>query len=158
MSQLREASSPVIWPPIIFAIAAIVATLLSWFAGLPFLSILPSGIGLAAGVLVIALGAGLLLLAGHRFNAAGTPIPPNRPTKVIVSEGIYGYSRNPMYLGFTLVLLGLGLAFDQLWFIFAAPIAVFAVTKLAIEREEKYLEQKFGADYLQYKSKVRRWI
>lgn len=158
MSNSRDASSPVIWPPIIFAVATIAAAVLSWFAGLPFETVVPSGLGLAAGVLVIALGAALLLLAGHRFNAAGTPIPPNRPTKLIVDEGIYRYSRNPMYLGFTLVLLGLGLAFDQLWFVIAALIAVFAVTKLAIEREEAYLERKFGAAYLQYKSQVRRWL
>lgn len=158
MSSSRDASSPVIWPPIIFAVSAIVAAVLSWFAGLPFETVLPSGVGLAIGVLVIAIGAGLLLFAGHRFNSAGTPIPPNQPTKIIVSEGIYRYSRNPMYLGFALVLLGLGLAFDQLWFLIAVPIAVMAVTKLAIEREEAYLERKFGAEYLQYKSQVRRWI
>lgn len=158
MSSQREASSPVVWPPIIFAVSAIAAALLTWFAGLPFETFLPSGLGLAIGVVVIALGAGMLLLAGRRFNAAGTPIPPNRPTKVIVSEGIYRYSRNPMYLGLALVLLGLGLAFDQLWFIVAMPLAMIAVTKLAIEREEAYLEKKFGAEYLQYKSQVRRWI
>ncbi len=158
MSPQRDASSPVIWPPIIFVVSALAAAALSWFAGLPFETKMPAGLGLAAGVLLIAMGVGLLLLATRRFKAAGTPIPPNQPTKTIVVEGIYRYSRNPMYLGFTLVLLGFGLALDQLWFIIAAPLAMFAVYKLAIEREEAYLERKFGADYLHYKARVRRWI
>ena len=61
-------------------------------------------------------------------------------------------------LGMTLVLFGLGLALNELWFLIAVPIAVLAVTKLAIEREEAYLERRFGAPYVAYKSKVRRWI
>ena len=63
-----------------------------------------------------------------------------------------------MYLGMSLILAGLGFAFDQLWFLLALPVALVAVTKLAIEREEAYLERKFGAEYVAYKRDVRRWF
>ena len=158
MDNSREASSPIIWPPIIYGSAAVICGVLSWIAGWPFETIDTRMYGLVAGVIVATLGVLALLMAGNRFNAAGTPIPPNQPTQALVFEGDYKATRNPMYLGFTLLLLGLGLAFDQLWFVIAVPLAMFAVTKLAIEREEAYLERKFGAEYLAYKQRVRRWI
>jgi protein-S-isoprenylcysteine O-methyltransferase Ste14 len=63
-----------------------------------------------------------------------------------------------MYLGLTVILLGIGLATGSIWFFIGMAIAMFAVTKLAIEKEEIYLADKFGAAYLDYKSRVRRWI
>ena len=153
-----EASSPFIWPPTIYGSAALLSGLVSWFASWPFE---PDGTRFelrAAGVVLIALGIASAVAAERRFHAAGTPVPPTRPTKALVFDGIYKYTRNPMYLGMTLVLFGLGLALNELWFLIAVPIAVLAVTKLAIEREEAYLERRFGAPYVAYKSKVRRWI
>ena len=158
MNTTHEASSPVPWPPIIYGVAALTAALLSWLAGWSFEApeyrtiILWMGKGVCA--LAVAIGA----MAGSRFGRAGTPIPPNRPTTALVVDGVFTWTRNPMYLGFSLLLLGLGLVFDQLWFIIAVPLAMLAVTKLAIEREEAYLERKFGAEYGAYKARVRRWI
>lgn len=63
-----------------------------------------------------------------------------------------------MYLGMSLVLGGIGLATGSLWFLMALPVAIIAVTKLAIEREERYLAEVFGAPYLDYKTRVRRWF
>ena len=158
MDAPREASSPTPWPPIIYAIAAISAALRGWFSNWSFQSSAARAPALLLGCGTAALGIVLLALAGRRFNRAGTAIPPNRPTTAIVVDGIYRHTRNPMYLGFTLLLLALGLLFDDLWFIVLAPFAVFAVTKLAIEREEAYLERKFGAAYVAYKQNVRRWL
>ena len=157
-SQQRDASSPVPWPPIIYLSAALVAGLMSWAAGWPFLPGTARDYALACGVGVIFLGANFLVLAGLRFNRAKTPIPPNVPTKTLVFDGVYKYTRNPMYLGMTLVLAGLSLMLNQLWFVIAVPIAVYAVTKLAIEREEEYLARRFGEPYLDYTAKVRRWF
>jgi protein-S-isoprenylcysteine O-methyltransferase Ste14 len=162
MTTPRDASSPVIWPPIIYGSAALVSALAAWFVPWPFLTALIGSdwrllVRLAGGALIAA-GLAAALAAEIRFKAAGTPVPPTRPTKAIVSTGIYGWTRNPMYLGMTLCLLGLGLGLDQLWFVIATPIAMALVTKLAIEREEAYLAAKFGATYLDYKRQVRRWL
>jgi protein-S-isoprenylcysteine O-methyltransferase Ste14 len=154
-----KASSPFIWPPVIYATAAVASGFLAWFAPLPFV---PEGytgwLIRFVGVLLIALGGAVALSAEKGFKRAGTPVPPTKPTTALVTEGIYARTRNPMYLGLTLVLSGLGLALGSVWFLLATPVAMFAVTKLAIEREERYLAEKFGQDYLGYRARVRRWV
>lgn len=158
MAETPQASSPVIWPPIIYASAAGVSLILSMLNSWSFETLSTRSIVFSVGVIAAVLGVALLAAAGRLFASAGTPVAPNRPTKALVFDGIYKYTRNPMYLGFTVVLFAIGLIFDELWFLIAAPLAMFAVTKLAIEREEAYLERKFGAAYVAYKERVRRWI
>jgi protein-S-isoprenylcysteine O-methyltransferase Ste14 len=72
--------------------------------------------------------------------------------------GIYRISRNPMYLGAVLAFAGFGLARHWTWLIVLTPVMAAAIQRLAIVREEAYLERRFGAAYLDYKSRVRRWI
>ena len=152
------ASSLFPWPPVIYGSAVVLAASASWVS--PWRYTPPDFrlAAIAAGIAITACGFGALLAAGRRFAANGTPVPPTRPTTAIVTTGIYRFTRNPMYLGMSLVLAGLGVAFDQVWFLLALPVAVLAVTKLAIEREETYLASKFGAAYVAYKSSVRRWF
>lgn len=93
-----------------------------------------------------------------RFWAVGTSVVPVRPTTAIVVQGPYRFTRNPMYLG--LLLLYLGVAG---WFGFAgplvlAPVLVWVISAYVIAREERYLERKFGGEYLRYKTQVRRWL
>jgi protein-S-isoprenylcysteine O-methyltransferase Ste14 len=158
MPTPRDASSPFLWPPTIYGSAALVAGCLSWFVAWPFEFADLRTTALIAGVVAFCLGGVIALAAEIGFKRAGTAVLPTRPTTAIVDTGIYRLTRNPMYLGMSLALLGAGLAFNQLWFLLVLPIAMFAVTKLAIEREEAYLAQKFGAEYLAYKGKVRRWV
>ncbi len=157
-SSEMPASSKLPWPPLIFLTAATVAGGAAFVWPWPIVPTSLRSLEFGIGCVLIAFGIGLLVAAGGRFHEAGTPIPPNRPTKSIVTGGVYGYTRNPMYLGMSLMLAGLGIAFDQVWFLLALPIAVLAVTKLAIDREETYLAAKFGAEYLTYKATVRRWL
>jgi protein-S-isoprenylcysteine O-methyltransferase Ste14 len=158
MSTPSDASSSFIWPPTIYGSATLLAGLLSWLNPWPFEAYEVRIAALIAGVLVFCLGGASALAAEISFKRAGTAVLPTRPTTAIVDTGIYRYTRNPMYLGMSLALLGIGLALNQLWFLLALPAAVFAVTKLAIEREEAYLAEKFGVNYLAYKAKVRRWL
>jgi protein-S-isoprenylcysteine O-methyltransferase Ste14 len=158
MPAPRDASSPFVWPPTIYGSATLVAGLLAWFAGWPFETDGVRTIAIVAGVLLFCLGGAIALAAEVGFKRAGTAVLPTRPTTAIVDTGIYQFTRNPMYLGMSLALCGLGLAFNQLWFLLALPLAIFAVTKLAIEREEAYLAAKFGTGYLAYKARVRRWL
>ena len=154
----HSASSPVPWPPIIFGGALLLGIVAGWLQ--PF-AVFPAdwSISLAiAGAACFAAGFALLATAVRLFARAGTPAPPNRPTKLIVAGGIYRFTRNPMYAGMALMLAGLGLAFNSAWLLLLVPVGIYAVTKLAIEREEAYLSARFGADYLAYKSQVRRWL
>ncbi len=106
----------------------------------------------------------LLLLAANRlavpvtFRAAGTPVPGHRPTTTIVRTGPYRFSRNPIYLSFSLLQLGLALWIDSLWLIVTLLPAVALMAFVVIPREEQYLEARFPLAYPSYKASVRRWL
>jgi protein-S-isoprenylcysteine O-methyltransferase Ste14 len=89
---------------------------------------------------------------------AGTPVPGNRPTTVIVRTGPYRFSRNPIYLAFSLLHLGISLWVNSAWLLSTLAVAISVMTYLVIPREERFLERRFGEDYLQYKAVVRRWF
>lgn len=151
----RDASSRFLWPPTIYASAA----LLAWGLG----HVWPLALPLSEAARWF--GWGLLALAGLiagaaelSFLRAGTATLPTSPTTTIVETGVFRYSRNPIYLAMTIALAALGLVFASAWFFVVAPAAVVAVVKLAIEREEAYLARKFGAPYLAYMTRVRRWL
>ena len=158
MSKPADASSSFPWPPVIFSLAFALATLAGWKEPLPILPEAGQGILRLIGIVVILLGIVIALAAEWRFVLAGTATLPTRPTNTIVTDEIYRYSRNPMYLGLSLAVQGVGFVASSWWFLLILPLAVIAVTKLAIEREEHYLEAKFGAEYLSYKARTRRWF
>jgi protein-S-isoprenylcysteine O-methyltransferase Ste14 len=154
----RDASSSFPWPPVIFAAAFALATLAGWKEPLPIVPEAARGFLRIAGILIVLAGIGIALAAEWRFLLAGTATLPTRPTSMVVSDGIYRYTRNPMYLGLSLSVAGVGFLINSWWFPVVLPFAVIAVTKLAIEREERYLEAKFGTGYLGYKDRTRRWF
>jgi len=83
---------------------------------------------------------------------------PNAKARVLVKNGPYSFSRNPIYLGNTLALFGLALALRWGWLILLIPVTVTAVVWLAISREEHHREIRFGEAWRDYASKVRRWL
>ena len=103
-------------------------------------------------------GAALLWYSVARFRAAGTPVPARRPTTVIVRSGPYRFSRNPIYLAYSLFLLGIAIWMNSLWLLGTLGVAVALMNFFVIRREEEYLERRFGAEYLDYKASVRRWL
>lgn len=105
----------------------------------------------ASGLLLVAVTAGL-------FRRAGTNPPPWLPTTSLVLSGPYRWSRNPMYLGMAITYIGLALALDSLIALLLLPIVIVWLRTRVIAREERYLEGKFGDDYLHYKTRVRRWL
>ena len=76
----------------------------------------------------------------------------------IVTTGIYGFTRNPIYLGFLLIVIGLPLNSGLIWGLLLAPLYILGMNRLVIEHEEAYLEKKFGEPYTSYRSRVRRWL
>jgi protein-S-isoprenylcysteine O-methyltransferase Ste14 len=115
----------------------------------------------ARALLALALLAGAVaLLAGAlgRFRAARTPPQPWKPTKAIVDTGVYGVTRNPMYVAFTLVYAALALALDSGLALLLLPALLLLVQWGVIAREERYLEAKFGDEYRAYRGRVRRWL
>lgn len=111
-----------------------------------------------AGVAVIVLGICIAALAKRDFNRAMTHVAPWKPTRSIVSTGIYAYSRNPMYVAFCFAPVGVGIYMNSCWILVSFFPSVVIVYFIAIKKEEAYLKQKFGEAYEQYTTKVRRWL
>jgi protein-S-isoprenylcysteine O-methyltransferase Ste14 len=100
-----------------------------------------------------------LAAAGIRhFSRAATPVPTNAPTRVLVTTGIHGWTRHPIYLGMFLVYGAIGIAARSPWtLILMLPLAI-TLRHGVVAREEAYLERRFGAVYRDYKARVRRWL
>jgi protein-S-isoprenylcysteine O-methyltransferase Ste14 len=107
---------------------------------------------------VVLVAVALFLWAMRTFRTAGTPVPGNRPTTTIVRTGPYRYSRNPIYLSFSLLQLGVAFWVNSLWLFVTLMPAVALMSFVVIPREEHYLESRFPSDYLPYKASVRRWL
>ncbi len=100
----------------------------------------------------------LFLWAVRTFRTAGTPVPGNRPTSTIVRTGPYRFSRNPIYLSFSLLQLGVACWANSLWLLVSLIPALALMSLVVIPREEHYLETHFPSDYVPYKASVRRWL
>jgi protein-S-isoprenylcysteine O-methyltransferase Ste14 len=119
---------------------------------------LPGVVRWAGGGLLVLLGVGLLAAFERAFSARGTAVEPWKPTTAIVTSGPYRFSRNPGYLGMALVYAGIALLADAPWALVPLPVVVAVITYGVIKREERYLERKFGDEYLAYKRQARRWV
>lgn len=80
------------------------------------------------------------------------------PARSLQVDGIYAWSRNPMYFGLLMAYLGLACLIGNWWTLFLVPVVVLAVERVVIKKEEAYLDRAFGAEYTAYKSRVRRWF
>jgi protein-S-isoprenylcysteine O-methyltransferase Ste14 len=144
-------------PPLIFLAFLVAATVLEAVVPLSLLA----GHALArylAGAALAVCGLVLIAMGTSRFVAAGTNVPPNLPTTALVVDGIYGRTRNPLYLGTTLIYLGLSVAAGSVWAIVLVVPLLWVINVGVIAREERYLERKFGDTYRAYKGRVRRWV
>ena len=111
-----------------------------------------------AGGALIVLGVAVAGVAAGAFKRVGTPVIPFEPSTALVTGGLYRVSRNPMYLGMVLVLLGTAIGLGTVGPLLPIPVFVWLITRNFIVAEEEFLEGIFGADYLAYKATVRRWI
>jgi protein-S-isoprenylcysteine O-methyltransferase Ste14 len=110
------------------------------------------------GAALLAVSVVIGLTAFLQMKSAGTNVDVRKPATKVVTDGIYAHSRNPIYVGLTLLLIAVAVLLNNLWIIIFTPIFVAILRKGAVEREEQYLEEKFGAQYTDYKKRVRRWI
>ena len=100
-----------------------------------------------------------LAAAGIRdFSRAGTPVPTNEPSRALVTTGMHGWSRNPIYVGMFLIYGGIGFAARSPWSLILTLPLVITIRYGVVAREEGYLEQRFRGSYRDYQSRVRRWL
>ncbi|MDF5729408.1 MAG: isoprenylcysteine carboxylmethyltransferase family protein [Rhizonema sp. PD38] len=143
------------FPPALFAGTLALGLLLHFIFPVNFL---PPLIAIASSVVVL-VGAALIATSSFRaMRRAQTAVNPSRPTTAIVSDGAFSFSRNPIYLSLTLLDVSIALLFNALWALLILLPLVVVVQNGVIKREERYLERKFGDEYLRYKASVRRWV
>jgi protein-S-isoprenylcysteine O-methyltransferase Ste14 len=112
---------------------------------------------MSAGSMIL-VGVALAAAGIRNFSRAGTPVPTNEPTRVLVPSGIHGWTRNPIYLGMFLVYGGIGIAARSPWIlVLLLPLAI-TIRYGVVAREEVYLERRFRDAYRDYKGRVRRWL
>jgi protein-S-isoprenylcysteine O-methyltransferase Ste14 len=155
MEMKTDHASVVVNPFVIYLGLAIVAVVLQQNVPLPFIAQTPARV---LGLLLITLNFGFGLPALRGMLRMKTSPNPHRPATVLVLSGVYRFTRNPMYVGLTLIFAGVLTFFQITWGLLFVPLVVWLITIWVIVPEEKYLENKFGEEYLQYKSNVRRWI
>ena len=104
------------------------------------------------------MAAALFSYSIRQLTMSGTPVPGHKPTTVIVHTGPYRFGRNPIYLAFFVLHLGLAIWVNSLWLIATLIPTVAIIAVVVVPREERYLAERFGAAYLEYKASVRRWL
>ncbi|MCC6930428.1 MAG: isoprenylcysteine carboxylmethyltransferase family protein [Gemmatimonadaceae bacterium] len=141
-------------PPLLYALPLLGGYVLHRWRPFPFL---PGAVSLVAGVILVALGlVGIPALRAMRRS--GTSPLPWHPVSALVTDGPYRLTRNPMYVGMTLLYLGGSALMNSAWPLAFLPVILFVMNALVIPREERHLAERFGEPYLDYCRRVRRWI
>jgi protein-S-isoprenylcysteine O-methyltransferase Ste14 len=142
-------------PPLVALASLLSGAVLTVAWPLPFV---PPALRLPVGGLLVAMAGALFGYSTRQFRMAGTPVPGNKPTTAIVRTGPYRFSRNPIYLAFFALHLGLAIWGNSLWLVAMLIATVAIIAGVVVLREERYLTARFGAEYLEYKASVRRWL
>ena len=142
-------------PPLIYGAALVIGLVLHVMYPIAFL---PQQVTVWVGVPLIVVSSVIVGSALRALARANTAFYVRRPTTAIVTDGAFRYSRNPMYVSLTLLYLGIALLVNTLWLVLLLVPLMIVIQRGVVAREERYLERKFGDEYLRYKRQVRRWV
>ena len=143
---------------VVFGIPILVSIALHFIAPLS----LPQGILrqviIPVGILLIITGISLVVLARRQFAQFQQPTDPGHPTTKVITTGVFAISRNPLYLGSVLLLMGIALALNVMWALVMLLLSTILCHYILIIPEEQYLAEKFGDEYKEYTDSVHRWL
>ena len=155
LSQDHPSINKNIHPPVLTLIHLAIAYVAKWAIPIPL--VLPDAVR-TLGYTLVVIGFLLGVAAFVEFYKAHTTLNPHGSVRKLVTSGIYRFTRNPIYLGFALMLAGFPLFSGTVWGALLVPVLIVNLNNLVIQREEAYLEKKFGDEYARFKSRVRRWL
>jgi protein-S-isoprenylcysteine O-methyltransferase Ste14 len=158
MDESRDTAGVIAPPPLMALAVVVLGLLLDWL--LPayvLLVLLPFSARIVIGILLMVAGAALAVAGRRHFGRAGTEVKPWRPSTVLVTDGVFGRLRNPMYVGVTGFLIGLAIVLASDWILVMTIVFVPVIHFGVVKREERYLEAKFGDAYRGYKARVPRY-
>lgn len=145
-------------PPLLALIAIVLGLLLDWLLPAYLLSVLLSwGTRILLGVELMAAGVALVIVAERAFRTAGTEVKPWKPSTAVVTTGIFGWLRNPMYVGGTAFVLGLAILLASDWMVVMTAVLAIVLHFGVVKREERYLAARFGEPYMRYLNTVPRY-
>lgn len=142
-------------PPVLFLASILLGVCIQRLT--PF-GLIGGGLGGTLGLLLVVAGLSLVVLAVRELFKARTTVRPDRGATALITNGPFRISRNPIYLSFALLQVGIALCLNNLWILLLLGINVVLLNRLVIAREERYLKAAFGKVYHDYSSRVRRWI
>ncbi|MEW6241283.1 MAG: isoprenylcysteine carboxylmethyltransferase family protein [Chloroflexota bacterium] len=143
---------------VVFGIPFLIAIALHFVAPLSMSQGILRQVLLPVGILLIIIGIGIIVLTRREFAQYGQPTDPGHPTSKIVKTGVFAISRNPLYLGSVIVLLGIALTLNILWALVTLLVSMVLCHYILIVPEEQYLAAKFGKEYEEYVASVHRWF
>jgi protein-S-isoprenylcysteine O-methyltransferase Ste14 len=146
---------PKILPPVYFLATVIIMMVLDYY--LP-IKILLRDASAGIGWIILLFGGVSTIGSAGAFRRAGTPVTPFEPSTALVTSGFFKFTRNPMYLGMVLALIGVALILGSLAAFLPIPVFAWWIQSRFIKREETFLEETFGDAYREYRAKVRRWL
>lgn len=147
----------VVLPPILLAVTIAAGVILDWLVPIGLLAALPAVSRIVVGGVLFVLGASVLVAARQAFVKAGTNIRPDMPTTALITSGLFAHSRNPIYQGASIALLGLGLMLASDWIVVLTVPTLVLLHYGVVLREERYLERKFGEAYRRYRAAIPRY-
>jgi protein-S-isoprenylcysteine O-methyltransferase Ste14 len=154
----RDNPGVLVFPPLIPLTNLLLGIALDRLAPLGVLARLAQAPRIAAGGAACLIGLTMMIAARGEFRRGGTNAVPSKPALALLTTGIFAWTRNPMYVGGSFLLIGIALVFALDWvpllYVPSLPLLHFGI----IRREERYLERKFGGDYLTYKARVGRYV
>jgi protein-S-isoprenylcysteine O-methyltransferase Ste14 len=155
-NQNKDHASVLFPPPLAYVAALLLGLRLQ--SSFPVPVLLPKTLRTFLSGALLGTGITIGALAIREMQSAGTNVQPQQPTTALVTEGPYRFTRNPIYLSMTLIYSGLAMLTNALWPLLLLPLPLQLLKRGVIEREERYLEHKFGERYQRYKESVPRWI
>lgn len=164
LMKLRYSPGPVflerdevkkILPPVLFLVSVVAAIVFHFL--FPIAVLVPNPFSYF-GITLILLGLGLSMAGSRKFSQVGTNIKTFNDPDVLVTNGLFKISRNPMYLGFVLALFGLGIFMGSVSAILPAVVFAIVTDRWYVVFEEKAMKNKFGSAYEDYQKRTRRWL
>ena len=153
----RDTPDVIIFPPLILLLVLVVGVVLNFFMPLGLLAHVLFLGRIVVGAIAFVVGIGMVIGANLIFRRIGTNARPSQPTLALATTGMFTWTRNPMYVGGSLALLGISIGFALDWVLLLLVVSLPLVHYGVILPEERYLERKFGDEYRRYKTKVPRY-
>jgi protein-S-isoprenylcysteine O-methyltransferase Ste14 len=148
----------IVFPPVVPVITVVSSILMQAFFALHLFAQLPGYVRLPMGAVLLLAGIGLMASGRYALTRNGTNVQTSLPTLVLVDSGIYRWTRNPLYVGGCLAMFGVAFLCALDWLPLIFPLSLVVLHFGIIKREERYLERKFGDEYLSYASRVPRYF